>query len=87
MLKIESKSHYKNTNRKSQRDYYLNEQLKAIHKELGEEDVKDEVNEIAKKIKKSNYLKKLKRRQKLKLKKIKSNECLFHQKQILLEII
>ena len=36
---------------KNQKDYYLNEQLKAIHKELGEEDFKDEVVELSKKVK------------------------------------
>lgn len=36
---------------KNQKDYYLNEQLKAIHKELGEEDFKDEAVELAKKVK------------------------------------
>ena len=57
---------------KSQREYYLNEQLKAIHKELGSsEDAKSEVDELAEKIadsgmsaeaqeKATNELKKLK---------------------------
>ncbi|MBF0627836.1 MAG: endopeptidase La [Magnetococcales bacterium] len=36
---------------KSHRDYYLNEQMKAIQKELGDkEDDKDEINELAEKI-------------------------------------
>jgi ATP-dependent Lon protease len=35
---------------KNQKDYFLNEQLKAIQKELGEEDFKDEINELAEKL-------------------------------------
>lgn len=35
---------------KNQKDYYLQEQLKAIHKELGEEDYKEDFNELKKKI-------------------------------------
>ena len=39
---------------KTQREYYLNEQLKAIQKELGEgEDGKDEIAELEAKIKKT----------------------------------
>lgn len=39
---------------KSQRDYYLREQVRAIHKELGEEDEKSrEIEEYAKKIKRA----------------------------------
>lgn len=38
---------------KSQREYYLSEQAKAIQKELGEEDEKQELEEIEKKIKAS----------------------------------
>ena len=39
---------------KNQREYYLNEQIKAIQKELGEmEDVPNELDELAEKIKKS----------------------------------
>ena len=39
---------------KTQREYYLNEQLKAIQKELGEtEDGRDEINELEEKIKKT----------------------------------
>ncbi len=43
---------------KSQREYYLNEQMKAIQKELGEmEDVPNEMEELARKIKKSGMSK------------------------------
>ncbi len=43
---------------KNQREYYLNEQMKAIQKELGEmEDVPNEMEELARKIKKSGMSK------------------------------
>ncbi|MCV4691086.1 endopeptidase La, partial [Escherichia coli] len=35
---------------KHQREYYLNEQIKAIHKELGRKDEKAELDELKKKI-------------------------------------
>ena len=39
---------------KSQREYYLNEQMKAIHKELGRSDTKSEIQELSDKVKKAN---------------------------------
>ncbi len=36
---------------KSQKEYYLNEQMKAIRKELGDEDEKNEITELQKRIK------------------------------------
>ena len=36
---------------KTQREYYLNEQMKAIQKELGDEDGKDEMSELEERIK------------------------------------
>ncbi len=36
---------------KNQREYYLTEQIKAIHKELGREDIHTEINQIKSKIK------------------------------------
>ena len=44
---------------KSQREYYLREQLKAIQKELGDEDVGLEFQELAEKIKKAKMPKKV----------------------------
>jgi len=39
---------------KSQREYYLNEQMKAIQKELGDmDDIPNEIEEIEQKIKKN----------------------------------
>ena len=59
---------------KTQREYYLNEQMKAIQKELGEiEDGKDEIANLQKAILKQKCQKKL---QKMfsRIKKIKINE-------------
>src|SRR6186997_1948703 len=42
---------------KTQREYYLNEQMKAIQKELGDEDGKDELAELEDKIKKTKLSK------------------------------
>lgn len=48
---------------KNQREYYLNEQIKAIHKELGEmDDTATEIDLLTKKLMMLNYLKKLKRK-------------------------
>lgn len=58
---------------KTQKEYYLNEQLKAIQKELGEtEDGKDEVSEIEAKIKKTKLSKEAKEKANAELKKLKS---------------
>ena len=38
---------------KTQKEYYLNEQMKAIQKELGETDDSDEIAEIENKIEKN----------------------------------
>ncbi len=56
---------------KNQKDYYLNEQLKAIHKELGEEDYKEEVNELSKKVAALSLSKEVKERADAELKKLK----------------
>jgi ATP-dependent Lon protease len=44
------RSRVRNQMEKSQKEYYLNEQMKAIRKELGDEDEKNEVSELQKKI-------------------------------------
>ncbi len=50
------RSRVKKQMEKTQREYYLNEQLKAIQKELGEgEDGKDELSEIEEKISKTKF--------------------------------
>ncbi len=58
---------------KTQREYYLNEQLKAIQKELGEgEDGKDETAELEAKIKKTKLSKEAREKAVAELKKLKT---------------
>jgi ATP-dependent Lon protease len=58
---------------KTQREYYLNEQLKAIQKELGEgEDGKDEMAELETKIAKTKFSKEARDKAMAELKKLKS---------------
>ena len=58
---------------KTQREYYLNEQLKAIQKELGEgEDGKDETAELEAKIKKTKFSKEAMEKALGELKKLKT---------------
>ena len=57
---------------KSQREYYLNEQMKAIQKELGEmEDVPNELEELTRKIEKSGMSKEAKKKATSELNKLK----------------
>ena len=57
---------------KSQREYYLNEQMKAIQKELGElEDVPNEIEELTEKIEKSGMNKEVKAKATAELNKLK----------------
>jgi ATP-dependent Lon protease len=57
---------------KSQREYYLNEQMKAIQKELGEmEDVPNELDELEKKIERAGMSKEAKGKAKAELQKLK----------------
>jgi len=58
---------------KTQREYYLNEQLKAIQKELGEtEDGKDELAEIEERIKKTKLSKEAREKAQAEMKKLRS---------------
>ena len=58
---------------KTQREYYLNEQLKAIQKELGEgEDGKDEVAEIEERVKKTKLSKEAREKAMAEIKKLRS---------------
>jgi len=58
---------------KTQKEYYLNEQMKAIQNELGEaEDGKDEISELEAKIKKTKLSKEGKEKANGELKKLKS---------------
>lgn len=57
---------------KSQREYYLNEQMKAIQKELGEmDDVPNETDELAKKIEKVGLSKEARKKASAELNKLK----------------
>ena len=57
---------------KSQREYYLNEQMKAIQKELGEmDDVPNEIDELAEKIQKAGMHKDAKEKAESELNKLK----------------
>jgi ATP-dependent Lon protease len=58
---------------KTQREYYLNEQMKAIQKELGEtEDGRDEVSELEKRIKKTRLSKEAREKANAELKKLRT---------------
>jgi len=75
VLQVEKKirSRVKRQMDKTQKEYYLNEQIKAIQKELGDSsDVKDEIAEIEDKIKKIKFSSEAKEKIKSELKKLKS---------------
>ncbi len=56
---------------KTQREYYLNEQMKAIQKELGDEEGKDELAELEEKIKKTKLSKEAREKAAHELKKLR----------------
>jgi ATP-dependent Lon protease len=75
VLQVEKKirNRVKRQMEKTQREYYLNEQLKAIQKELGEgEDGKDETAEIEERIVKTKLSKEAKEKTLAELKKLKN---------------
>jgi ATP-dependent Lon protease len=75
VLQVEKRirSRVKRQMEKTQREYYLNEQLKAIQKELGEgEDGKDETAELEKKIKATKLSKEAREKALGELKKLKT---------------
>ena len=75
VLQVEKKirSRVKRQMDKTQKEYYLNEQMKAIQKELGESnDTKDEISEIEEKIKKINLSDEAKDKVKSEIKKLKT---------------
>ncbi len=57
---------------KTQKEYYLNEQMKAIQKELGENEDVDEITELEKKIENYTLTKEAKEKCKSELKKLKT---------------
>ncbi len=73
ILKIEKKirSRIKKQMEKSQKEYYLNEQIKAIQKELGDINSLNEYKTIQKKFKNTKIPKKIKKKTKIELKKLK----------------
>jgi ATP-dependent Lon protease len=56
---------------KTQREYYLNEQMKAIQKELGDEEGKDELGELEEKIRKTKFTKEARSKALHELKKLR----------------
>ena len=75
VLQVEKKirSRVKRQMDKTQKEYYLNEQMKAIQKELGEStDAKDEISEIEEKIKKIKFSDEALEKVKSEVKKLKN---------------
>jgi len=75
VLQVEKRirSRVKRQMEKTQREYYLNEQMKAIQKELGElEDGKDEVSELEEKVKKTKLSKEAREKSLAEVKKLRS---------------
>jgi ATP-dependent Lon protease len=75
VLKVEKRirSRVKRQMEKTQREYFLNEQMKAIQKELGDgEDGKDELSELEEKIEQTKFSKEAKEKADGELKKLRS---------------
>jgi ATP-dependent Lon protease len=74
VLQVEKRirSRVKQQMEKSQREYYLNEQMKAIQKELGElEDVPNEIEELERKIQKAGMPKEARKKAEAELNKLR----------------
>ncbi len=73
VLQVEKRirSRVKRQMEKTQREYYLNEQMKAIQKELGDGDEKNEIDELEARIKKTKLSKEGKERADAEIKKLR----------------
>jgi ATP-dependent Lon protease len=73
VLQVEKKirSRVKRQMEKTQREYYLNEQMKAIQKELGDSDERDDISEFEEKIENTKLSKEAKEKALAELKKLK----------------
>ena len=74
LLEVENKikSRVKKQMEKSQKEYYLNEQMKAIQKELGDGDEENEISEYTKKIEKTKLSKEAREKALSEVKKLKT---------------
>jgi ATP-dependent Lon protease len=74
VLQVEKRirSRVKRQMEKTQREYYLNEQMKAIQKELGDEDGKDDLAELEERIKKTKLSKEARDKATAELKKLRA---------------
>ena len=73
VLQVEKRirSRVKRQMEKTQREYYLNEQMKAIQKELGDGEERDEVGELEQKIKDTKFSKEARERADAEIKKLR----------------
>ncbi len=73
VLQVEKRirSRVKRQMEKTQREYYLNEQMKAIQKELGDGEERDEVGELEQKVKNTKFSKEARDRAEAEIKKLR----------------